>query len=283
MCNTIGGMAQVSVGVRGQPQELVLTLFGAYVEPRNRAVWSGGLVTLLGEFGISPGAARVALTRLAARDMLGRAKAGRLVHYSITPRTAAILAEGDARIFSLGRARDNGDVWTVLWHTIPEDRRLDRARLTRRLRFLGFGAIQDGAWLAPRDHEKELAGLLAELRLLDHASVFVGRPSAALDPHRLVARAWNLDGLAARYGEFVTQFGEFDDPGARSRLSDRQALQVHTQLVHTFRQFPSLDPELPTDLVSPPPSRQRAIALFHEIYAALAPSARQYFEQVTTP
>jgi phenylacetic acid degradation operon negative regulatory protein len=125
--------------------------------------------------------------------------------------------------------------------------------------------------------------LLAELRLLDHASVFVGRPSAALDPHRLVARAWDLDGLAARYGEFVTQFGEFDDPGARSRLAGRQALQVHTQLVHTFRQFPSLDPELPTDLVSPPPSRERAIALFHDLYAALAPSARQYFEQVTTP
>src|SRR5918996_6291016 len=141
MCNTIGRMAQVAVAVRGQPQELVLTFFGAYVHPRDRAVWSGGLVTLLGEFGISPGAARVALTRLAARGMLDRAKAGRLVHYSITPRTAAILAEGDARIFSFGLASDNGDVWTVLWHAIPEDRRLDRARLTRRLRFLGFGAV----------------------------------------------------------------------------------------------------------------------------------------------
>ncbi|HEX6337773.1 MAG TPA: PaaX family transcriptional regulator C-terminal domain-containing protein [Jiangellaceae bacterium] len=275
-------MAQVSVGVRGQPQELVLTLFGAYVQPRNRAVWSGGLVALLGEFGISPGAARVALTRLAARGMLGRAKAGRLVSYSITPRTAAILAEGDDRIFSLGQAQDDGDVWTVLWHTVPEDRRLDRSRLTRRLRFLGFGAIQDGAWIAPRDHEKELANLLAELGLLDHASVFVGRPSAALDPHRLVTRAWDLDGLAARYDEFVAQYGRFD-AAARGRLTGRQALQLHAQIVHTFRQFPSLDPELPTDLVPPPPSRSRAIALFHDLYAALGPSAQQYFEQVTSP
>lgn len=283
MCNTIDGMAQVSVGVRGQPQELVLTLFGAYVRPRSRAVWSGGLVTLLGEFGISPGAARVALTRLAARGMLSRAKAGRLVHYSITPRTAAILAEGDVRIFSLGKARDDGDVWTVLWHTIPEDRRLDRARLTRRLRFLGFGAIQDGAWIAPRDHEKELANLLAELRLLDHSSVLVGRPSAALDPHRLVVRAWDLDGLASRYGTFVAHFSEFDSPASRRGLSDQQALHVHTELVHTFRQFPSLDPELPTELVPPPPDRERAIALFHDLYAALAPSAQRHFEQVTSP
>jgi phenylacetic acid degradation operon negative regulatory protein len=276
-------MAQVAVGVRGQPQELVLTLFGAYVHPRARSVWSGGLVALLGEFGISPGAARVALTRLAARGMLDRAKAGRLVHYSITPRTAAILAEGDARIFSFGLASDNGDVWTVLWHAIPEDRRLDRARLTRRLRFLGFGAVQDGAWIAPRDHEHEVAGLLTELNLRDHASVLVGRPSAALDPHRLVARAWDLDGLTARYDEFVAQYGHLDDPSARRQLSDRQALQVHAQMVHTFRQFPSMDPELPTKLVPPPASRARAIALFHEIYAALAPSAQQYFDQVTAP
>src|SRR5918996_4936871 len=110
MCNTIGRMAQVAVAVRGQPQELVLTFFGAYVHPRDRAVWSGGLVALLGDFGISPGAARVALTRLAARGRLDRTKAGRLVHYSATPPTAAVLAEGDARIFSLGQAGDNGGV-----------------------------------------------------------------------------------------------------------------------------------------------------------------------------
>lgn len=282
MCNTIERMAQVAASTRGQPQELVLTFFGAYVRPRERPVWSGGLVNLLGEFGISPGAARVALTRLTARDRLRRAKAGRLVHYTITPRTAAILAEGDDRIFSLGQAHDDGEVWTVLWHTVPEDRRLDRSRLTRRLRFLGFGAIQDGTWIAPRDHEKELANLLTELGLLDYASVFVGRPSAALDPHRLVARVWDLDGLAARYDEFVAQYGQFDAAALR-RLTDRQALQLHAQMVHTFRQFPNLDPELPANLVPPPAGRARAIALFHDIYAALAPSAQQYFNQVTTP
>ncbi len=282
MCNTIGRMAQVASGVRGQPQELVLTLFGAYVRPRDRAVWSGGLVNLLGDFGVSPGAARVALTRLAARGRLARTTAGRLVHYSITPRTATILAEGDARIFSFGRAADNGHLWTVVWHAIPEDRRLDRARLTRRLRFLGFGAIQDGVWIAPRDHEHEVAGLLADLGLREHASVLVGRPAAALDPHRLVAQAWDLDELTVRYDEFVATYGHLGESAAR-RLSDREALRVHAQMVHTFRQFPSIDPELPTDLVPPPASRARAIELFHEAHASLAPSAQRYFDQVTSP
>ena len=37
-----------------QPQDLVITLLGTYVRPLGpRPVWSGGLVSLLGEFGFS--------------------------------------------------------------------------------------------------------------------------------------------------------------------------------------------------------------------------------------
>src|SRR5262245_30109421 len=106
------------------PQDLVMTLLGAYVNPRRRRkVWSGGLVRLLEEFGFSAGAARVALNRLVARDLLEPAKRGRLVHYRLTPRTVAVLAEGDHRIFNLGRSPRRGTKWTVLCHGIPEDRR----------------------------------------------------------------------------------------------------------------------------------------------------------------
>lgn len=282
MCNTIVHMAQAS-GTKGQPQQLVLTLFGAHVRPRERQVWAGGLVRLLGELGISPGAARVTLTRLAARGMLTRTKAGRLVHYAVTPRTAAILTEGDERIFTFGRTPDDGDVWTVLWHTVPEDRRLDRTELVRRLRFLGFGPVHDGAWLAPRDHEDEVVGLVTELGLREHASVLVGRPSPALDPSVLVTRAWDLDTLASRYEAFVAEFGHLADPAARDALSECEALGRRTELVHQFRRFPAIDPELPAGLVDPPPLRSRAIDLFHDVYAALDPPAQRYFDQVTTP
>ena len=33
-------------GLEAQPQDLVMTFLGAYVVPRERPVWSGGLVTL---------------------------------------------------------------------------------------------------------------------------------------------------------------------------------------------------------------------------------------------
>ena len=48
-------------GFEAQPQDLVMTFLGAYAVPHDRVVWSGGLVTLLGDFGFSTGASRVAL------------------------------------------------------------------------------------------------------------------------------------------------------------------------------------------------------------------------------
>jgi phenylacetic acid degradation operon negative regulatory protein len=263
------------------PQDLVLTLFGAYVTPReHRAVWSGGLVTLLAEFGFSAGAARIALARMVHRGLLARHRAGRLVSYTLTDRAVAVLAEGDRRIFSLGRAPATSTTWTVLWQAVPEQRRQAREQLVRRLRFLGFGSLQDGTWLAPHDREREVAALLAELDVTEHAGVLLGRPSARVDFHGVLARAWDLAGLADRYRAFVAEFGAAEAPAA---LDDRAAMVLRTRLVHLFRRFPALDPELPADVADPPPARAAAVELFHHLYPALAEPAQRYFDEVIEP
>ncbi|MCP2260688.1 transcriptional regulator, PaaX family [Streptoalloteichus tenebrarius] len=262
-----------------QPQDLVITLLGAHVHPRDRArVWSGGLVSLLAEFGFSAGAARVALARLVRRELLARVREGRFVHYALTPRALAVLDEGDRRIFTLGRGA-GGDTWTTLWHAIPEDQRLARARLVRRLRFLGFGPVQDGAWLAPHDREREVTALLEELGVTPHAGVLLGRPTVSAGFRALVARVWDLDELAGRYAAFVAEFGRPRD-GAPS---DREAFLLRTRLVHTFRQFAFLDPELPEDVAPPPAHRAEAVRLFHDLYTALDPGARRHFDRAVTP
>ncbi|WP_328618013.1 PaaX family transcriptional regulator [Amycolatopsis sp. NBC_00355] len=260
------------------PQELVVTLLGSYVHPREtRRVWSGGLVAVLAELGFSDGAARIALTRLVRRGLLTRHREGRTVHYSLTRRAVALLADGDHRIFSLGRRERAAGEWTVLWQNIPETRRQARERLVRRLRFLGFGPYADGTWIAPHDREAEVLALLGELDVTEHAGLLLGRPSAALDVRRFAGRAWDLDELAARYTAFVGQFGRY--PG--EDLADRTAFDVRTRLVHTFRAFPSLDPELPAELVPAPDHRAAAVELFHDLYTALAPAAQRHFDEVT--
>jgi len=266
-------------GFEAQPQDLVMTFLGAYATPRERPIWSGGLVTLLGDFGFSTGASRVALSRMVTRGSLERVRNGRLVSYRPTPRTVALLEEGDRRIFSLGREPHHAELWTVLWHAIPEERRLERARLARRLRFLGFGSAQDGMWISPHDRESEVVALLQELDVGGYAGVMVGRPATELDFRALVSRAWDLDALDERYRGFIEEFSGSSNGAAKD---ERAAFLLRTRLVHLFRRFPALDPELPDELIHAPAHRADAVALFHRLYTHLAPTAQRHFDDLTT-
>ncbi len=257
------------------PQDLVITLLGCHVRAAGATVWSGGLVALLGEFGFSEGAARVALTRLVRRGLLSRVRSGRLVHYRVTARCERLLAEGDGRIFTLGHPRASGDGWTLLLHQIPESRRLELSRLARRLRFLGFGSVPDGIWVSPHDHADEVARLLSDLDVAEFATVFVAQPGAGVIG--LVERAWDLSGLAERYEAFCAQFGD------ALVASDLDAFLVRTRATHMFRGFPSLDPELPEALALLGPARERAVEIFEGLYEQLREPAQRHFDAVARP
>jgi phenylacetic acid degradation operon negative regulatory protein len=262
-----------------QPQDLVLTLLGTYVRPFARTVWSGGMVSLLGEFGFSDGAARAALTRLVRRDLIARVRSGRLVHYRLTPRCERLLIEGDGRIFTLGRLPTDAGPWTLLWHQIPEDRRLERTRLGRRLRFLGFGSVQDSVWVSPHDHSGEVLDLLGDLGVADSAAAFVAsmRPGPGLPA--MVARAWDLSGLEERYDAFCSGFQGYVGSQGPS-LGDREAFVVRTRLMHAFRAFAQLDPELPDELAPLSRSRARAVEIFDALYTGLAAASQRHFDAV---
>jgi phenylacetic acid degradation operon negative regulatory protein len=262
-----------------QPQDLVITLLGTYVRPFARTVWSGGLVVLLGEFGFSDGAARAALTRLVRRELITRVRSGRLVHYRLTPRCERLLIEGDGRIFTLGRLPAAAGPWTVLWHQIPEGRRLERTRLGRRLRFLGFGSVQDSVWVAPHDHSSEVADLLGELDVAEWGTVFVANVHLGPGLPALVSRAWDLSGLEERYEAFCSEFL----PYLSASLGDREAFMARTRLMHTFRAFAQLDPELPDDLAPLSPARTRAADIFDGLYTALAAPSQRHFDAMTSP
>nr|WP_259313581.1 PaaX family transcriptional regulator C-terminal domain-containing protein [Capillimicrobium parvum] len=265
-----------------QPQDLVITLLGAYVKSRRDTVWSGGLVQILDDFGFSTGAARVALTRMVRRQLLTRVKDGRLVHYALTPRSMALLSEGDRRIFSLRRRVRPVEEWTVVWQTIPDNQRLEKTRFTHRLRFLGFGSLQDGIWISPHDREDEVAALASSLGLYQDVAVLLSRPAKSFDFERFARRAWDLDALAARYLSFAEEFSVYLAPRARARLTDHESFLLRTRLVHTFRAFPSLDPELPDELMPELGHSVAAVEVFDALYPALAEPAQRHFDAVTT-
>ena len=263
-----------------QPQDLAVTILGAHLRRPGQRVWSGGMVEILGEFGFSTEAARAALSRLVTRGLLERQREGRLVFYTLSSRAHELLSEGDRRIFTFGRGAPAADAWTVVWHTIPEDRRVERAQLAQRLRFLGFGSVQDATWIAASDREQEIRALLDALDVEEHASMFLGRIARGTERALLLSGAWDVDDLERRYRGFIDEYGIHLDARTRAALDPRQAFTVRTRMLHTFRGFPSSDPELPESIAPGAAARAEAVVTFDAIYDALAEPATRHFAEV---
>ena len=173
------------------------------------AVWGhglvGGLVVLLGEFGFSHGAARVALTRLVRRGLIARVRSGRLVHYRITRRCERLLLEGDGRIFSLGVPRCDG--------------RPGRSSGIRSRRTGGSSdaGLRGGCASSASGRRRTASGCRRtttparsegsrRARRGRFATAVPARPVRCLGLPALVARAWDLSGLVDRYEAFVSEF-----------------------------------------------------------------------------
>lgn len=265
-----------------QPQDLVLTIFGAQVRG-GELVWSGGMVEILRALDVTTASARASLARLVNRQLLARTREGRRAFYSLTPRAERLLAEGDERIFGFGRGPRDPERWTVVWHTLPESERVARAGLAARLRFLGFGPVQDATWLAPHDRRAEVLALLAELGIERHACVLTGRMAPELPPVSLVGATWQLDRVAERYRAFLSEFGALRDRTGHSDLSGAAAFRAHTLLLHRFRGFPLVDPELPEPYDPLAALRAEAVGCFDHLAAALREPAAAWFWTTVTP
>ena len=263
-----------------QPQDLAVTILGAHLRRPGQRVWSGGMVEILGEFGFSTEAARAALSRLVTRGLLERQREGRLVFYTLSSRAHELLSEGDRRIFTFGRGAPAADAWTVVWHTIPEDRRVERAQLAQRLRFLGFGSVQDATWIAASDREQEIRALLDALDVEEHASMFLGRIARGTERALLLSGAWDVDDLERRYRGFIDEYGTTWTLGRALRWTRARPSRSATRMLHTFRGFPSADPELPESIAPGAAARAEAVVTFDAIYDALAEPATRHFAEV---
>jgi phenylacetic acid degradation operon negative regulatory protein len=264
-------------------QELIITLVGEYVTG-DEPIWSGGLVLLLEELGFTPAASRIALSRVVSRNLLARSKDGRRVFYTATPRLRHLLTDGHRQTFWFRYPAAPWDgSWTFVWYAIPEEHLLARRRLSRRLAFLGFGALQDGTWITTRDRADDVRRTLEALEITPYVVVLVGRAPDWADAAAMVARAWDVEEAQRRYSVFLEEFGSLDRPGAVERLTPREAFLARTRVLESFRQIASLDPKIDEDELLPPGPRRDAIESFNRVEDALRPAATEFVLATCAP
>lgn len=255
-------------------RSLLLTILGEYVLPRSGSVWQETLVAALVSVGYSQQAARQALARSTRDGWLSAERRGRRARLSLGDQTSELLRTGAARIYSFGQPWQWDGRWLVVVLRVPEESRAVRHQLRSRLAWTGLGSLGGGVWLTPHvERETELASAINDEPMAE-ATSFVAKLGSIGDREQLVADAWDLDKVRNQYTAFIDDFS-----GARAATPEA-GFRQQTLLVHAWRRFPFLDPDLPDELLPPRWPRERAHALFLDRHSRWESGAADYFEQL---
>jgi phenylacetic acid degradation operon negative regulatory protein len=260
----------------GSARSLLTTLLGEFVLPAGSPVWTSTLVDVLALFDVEEKAARQALARTAAEGWLRSDRVGRRVRWSLTEPGRRLLAEGASRIYGFGSGGGEWHgQWLVVLVSVPESMRDLRHKLRTRFSWAGFGSPTAGVWITPHPTaEADAKLILDDLDLSSQAMSFLANYGALGSEQSMVTSAWHLDEVTARYEDFITEFGDLtpDTPDA--------VLRAQTMLVHEWRRFPFLDPQLPGELLPPKWSGTTATALFNELHVRWRIPARQRWSEL---
>jgi phenylacetic acid degradation operon negative regulatory protein len=253
-------------------RSLLLTILGEYVLPLGEPVWQETLVGALVAVGYSQQAARQALARSVRDGWLDTVRHGRRARVSLSSGTADLLRTGASRIYSFGSPWQWDGRWLVLVLRVPEERREVRHQLRTRLAWAGLGSMGAGVWLTPHvEREAELGEVIREAPAAE-ATSFVASLGALGRAEDVVASAWDLDEVCGAYEAFR------DDFAAIRPSSPEAFFRMQTLLVHAWRKFPFLDPDLPAELLPDGWPRGQAYEQFAGRHERWQGVARSYFE-----
>lgn len=254
----------------------LLTVLGEFVLPGQRPVWTATIVTVLSGLGLGEKAARQALARTAADGLIESERVGRRARWQLTDDGRRLLTDGAERIYSFAGQTNRWDGrWLVLNVVVPESQRELRRRLKTRMSWAGFGALATNLWVSPTvDREAEAKQLLDDLGLAATTLSFTGQFAGIGSETDLVTQAWDLGDIAVRYREFLASV-----PARHPTLGEATML-AQVRLVHEWRRFPFLDPQLPAELLPPDWIGARAAAVFRERHGAWHTAAQSHWHRL---
>ncbi len=250
------------------------TVLGEFVLPAGGSAWTRSLLSVMDGLGVQPKASRQALARMHDRGWLSKERVGRETRWSLTPASSALLSSGALRIYGFGRGTQAWDGrWSVLLASVPEQERQVRYRMSVGLRWAGFGSLGQGVWLSPWvEQEAVVEPLLRDLDV--RATSFVAELGTLGDGADLASQAWDLPALTVEYHAFL------EDTPRVSTATDEDAAVELAALVHRWRRFPSLDPDLPRSLLPADWPGQAAVERFQELRGSLLDRALSWWSMM---
>ncbi|GII81743.1 PaaX family transcriptional regulator [Sphaerisporangium rufum] len=268
------------------PQHLLTTLLGEYLDSADADLPSAAVVAMLGEFGISESSARAALSRLTKRGLIAVRGAGRPPVYHLTAQAIARHRSRMDQFLSFGARppRWTGD-WVAVCFSLPQSGQAPRHAVRKALGSLGFARLYDSVWIRPGT---DAGPVSRELRdILDGVeggrwSVMHTRFAEEAGP-RGPAAAYDLAGLAAAYEEFIARYSGLRVAVRNGEIDATRALVARTSVMDSWRKFPDVDPDLPEHLLPARWPRQAARDLMLEIHSALGALAEARLIEVAAP
>jgi phenylacetic acid degradation operon negative regulatory protein len=247
-------------------------LYGDHLRAREGRAPVAALVRLLAPLGVQAPAVRTAISRMVRQGWLTAVRLESGPGYALTPRAVRRLDEAAERIYRTSRAE-----WDGRWHLLvvhAPAARSDRERLQAQLTYLGYGSIGGQTWVSPRpapelDHALSDTGARAERFTAVHDG----------DSQQLIARAWDLDGLARSYTLFLEEADDLLGADlAQLESHPEEGFAARSRLVHAWRKFLFVDPGLPAALLPPDWPGAKAAEWFDEQSSRLLPAATAFLD-----
>lgn len=259
-----------------QPRRLIITLYGCYARDESNWISVASLIRLMADLCVESQAVRSSVARLKRRDMLRSLHRSGAAGYALSPASLDLLRAGDVRIFGRRRAA-LGDGWALVVFSVPETERAKRHELRTALARLGFGNAAPGVWLAPGTLAGEVKEALARRHLDAYVDIFRADHLGYADLTDRVRQWWDLDGLSARYAQFITHYRPLARRLASNGApSDQQAFRDYISMLIAWQRLPYADPGLPLELLPGWWSGVTAWGLFAELDGQLQEAATRY-------
>jgi len=258
-----------------QPKRLLLAFLGEFMAPEDDIpVRTGVFLDVLGGAGVAPPAARATLDRLVSKEILSRERHGRHLEFTLTSAGRTMLAEATDRVRGPSPFLPDGDGWTLVTFSLPEELRTLRSRLRSTLTWNGFAPLRDGLWLA--SGRPALAAAIEPLRadlplgavMAFHAQELDGFPIASS-----VRDAWDIEGIRDAHQSFITTWRD-------ARLDAAPAVVMRTMLVADWLELLRADPRLPPEFMDAQWPAAASFALYRRLHDELEPRSEAEFAEL---